>query len=1026
MNTKLYQIFNETNEEQQEDTKKVTSLKTFYEKYPHFNYHYYRKMNETILNGFGEIDTIIYWYKNDRNFDFGSYENQLPYHKKDILIYPHTTFQENNGGIMVQYKISQILDSLGERVRILNFHDNNASNPIYNNFYENDFKLNNMVVVYCEDIEGNPFNGKYVVRWMLSELGKNVPYEKLYTWNKDELVYFFNYEERFFENDTIKKNDIYKFLTFFYNNENIKNNRYSERNGYCHTFRKMDCYHKNTKYIHSTNSREITRFHKFEDYIDIFNSCEYFVSYDPLTYLQIISILCGCICINYPIENVSKEDWYKKTAFYEFMIENGLQDIPGIAYGDGEIEIERARKTISLLKEQIIQINKWFLEKKIKSFILDINNWGNNNNLLKNIYTCDKIYENLNSYFQEVYPAFDPEFYSIFYSDLEIYNFNQSKLINHYHNYGKNEGRLFSVNQFYELYPDFNVYFYRIFNPTINNPYQLMSHYHNYGKKEEIIISEKQFQELYPEFNLDFYSEFHSDLKSHNFTQHIFMYHYHAYGKKEGRICSMNQFLEQFPDFHKKFLPEFNLNLTDLKFQPYQLMSYYSNDKKEQCIDIIFKNFQELYPDFDVEFYKKFNPDLSHFNNFQLMYHYHTIGFNTNKIYFTFDYDFISKEKDLTPELQDKIHNHSYFRKIKNYEELLEFHKTYKKKCFIYCKESFYKYYYDFDYEFYKNKYFLNTGSDSESEEKSEIEILLYYHLQGVSQNHVINNKIKFIMYTPPYENKCGGIIVMHYLCQLINQIDPNKYYAKLFMHNDFKYNNQFCTDFAKIDEINNNTVVIYPETIIGNPLNAKNVVRWILLELGIEMPIDHYKNFGENDHIYYWESKDLSDYKQLSCPWLNPIFYNKNVEKKNKQKTCYLIKKGRLIHKQFANYHPSDSICIDDLSSEEINVIFNECRYFYCYDPNSAYVIFSLICGCIPIIRPIEGVSENDYFKSRIFNFKGTIYNKGIVYGYDENKIQYILNEDLNEISNYYKNLFNMYIKTVKDFLEDMNNLHI
>lgn len=280
-------------------------------------------------------------------------------------------------------------------------------------------------------------------------------------------------------------------------------------------------------------------------------------------------------------------------------------------------------------------------------------------------------------------------------------------------------------------------------------------------------------------------------------------------------------------------------------------------------------------------------------------------------------------------------------------------------------------------------------------------------------------------MYTPPYDNTSGGITVMHYLCNLINQSDPNKYYAKVFMHNDLKYNNEFCIDFAKIDEINDNTVVIYPEIISGNPLNAKNVVRWILLELGIEMPIDHYKNFGENDHIYYWETKDLSDFKQLSCPWLNPIFYNKKVENENKQKTCYLIKKGRLIHKKISNIHPTDSICIDDLSLKEINEIFNECKYFYCYDPNSAYIIFSLICGCIPIIQPIEGLNETDYFKSRIFNFKGTIYNKGMVYGYNKKEINYILENKLNENNDkYYTNLCNMYNETVTNFLNDVEKI--
>jgi hypothetical protein len=242
-------------------------------------------------------------------------------------------------------------------------------------------------------------------------------------------------------------------------------------------------------------------------------------------------------------------------------------------------------------------------------------------------------------------------------------------------------------------------------------------------------------------------------------------------------------------------------------------------------------------------------------------------------------------------------------------------------------------------------------------------------------------------------------------------------------MQNNIRYNNPFCNDFARIDEINDNTVVIYPEIVSGNPLNAKNVVRWILLDLGTEMPLDHYKKWGLNDLVYYWESKENSNnLKQLNCQFLNPIF--KNTNSSERIKTCYLVKKGRLIHKNINYIHPQDSTCIDGLSLKEINDIFNECKYFYSYDANTAHVIHAAVCGCIPIVYPIDGVSEEEYFKSRMYNYKNTVYNKGILYSYDLDKINYILENKLNENNEeYYKNLFNLYqINTISSFLEDIN----
>ena len=54
--------------------------------------------------------------------------------KKNILIYGHTPFRKNDGGIMAQYNLAYLLNKFGENVKILNIFDGNKENPIYNNF----------------------------------------------------------------------------------------------------------------------------------------------------------------------------------------------------------------------------------------------------------------------------------------------------------------------------------------------------------------------------------------------------------------------------------------------------------------------------------------------------------------------------------------------------------------------------------------------------------------------------------------------------------------------------------------------------------------------------------------------------------------------------------------------------------------------------------------------------------------------------------------------------------------------------
>jgi hypothetical protein len=874
--------------------------------------------------------------------------------EKNILIYPHKEFNNNDGGISVQYYLANVLSKLGVNVQIYNVYDKNSHNSIYNNFIDNIKNVNfdNTIVIYCEGVVGNPLRAKYVVRWMLSKLGQNVPYHHYDSWGKNELVYFFNSEK-----EMVNKNVQFKLLSLFYFDTNIKNHNL-ERKGLCYTIRKKTQFSHNID-INEINSLfnlpifEITRSHNQNDYIDIFNNHEYFISYDPLTFLNIIAILCGCVSIVYPINGVSKIEYFKMTPFYQYMVEKNIFEIYGLAYGINDEEINYSKNTLHLAKNQMIDIQNWFVHKYVQQFLNDLNIWDKNYNILK--YYKYSMCENI--------PVFDVDFYRSVHNDLK--DFPNERIINHFYHYGINEKRLASEKHFYILYPEFDADFYKYFYEDLKNHSnkELLSHYYYFGNNEKRITSTNNFYEIYPYFDPNFYRFIYSDLQNLNDIK--LMNHYYNYGVKEGRIASE-------------------------------------------------KYFYFLYPNFDINYYKSFNIDLKDMTNEELIKHFINVGLIINKKYF--DYDFII-EDNYSFSIQNKKNNYNdtSFRTIDNYGKLQNFFKQYEKKYYIYNKESFYTYYYDFDYDYYKNIYFKHDNKIKEDD------ILLYYHLIGKYKKHCINNKITIIMYSPIFNEKCGGIIVMHYFCKLINEKYNDKFCAKLFMCNNLKYKNPFCNYFARIDEINDNSLVIYPEIVIGNPLNAKNVVRWILLELGIEMTLDHYKNWSESDLIYHWENID----KQLSCPFYNNIFTNKNLE--NRNKTCFLIKKGSLIHKNINYIHPQDSICIDDLSLEEKANIFNNCKFFYTYDPNSAYIIFAAACGCIPIIYELEGVNEEDYFKSKIFNFENKIYNKGIVYGNNVEKINYILKNKLNENNKkYYKNLFAMIEeKTIPMFLNDVENIY-
>ena len=558
-------------------------------------------------------------------------------------------------------------------------------------------------------------------------------------------------------------------------------------------------------------------------------------------------------------------------------------------------------------------------------------------------------------------------------------------------------------------------FIYKIFNKDLQefNDHDLHLHYCIYGQFEDRIINLHFFDEKYPNFNPFIYRKIYSDLKDYNDLDTKI--HYHFYGQYEDRITNLIFFENKYPDFSANIYYKVQTDLKEFNEQDLKIHYHFYGQKNIfNSLSKFTNDFSLNNPDFDLELYRNFNESLKDFSHLELMIHYIMIGSISNTNYLKYDFiveNYYEGIEENNP-LYETIKNHHYYRKFDNYDDLFEYNKQFIKKFYIYNKKFFYLYYPDFDVNYYSNRYFKD-------ENLSELEIMNYYHNIGRNQKHIINNKYKIIIYTPPFDIKCGGIVVMHYLPNLINIMKNDKFYGKLFIYNNLKYDNIFCTDFAKIDEIDDNTIVIYPETISGNPLNAKNVVRWILLDLGIEMPVDHYKNWNPNDLVYFWEarSKKTNNFKKLRYHWLNPIFTNKNLEK---YKTCYLIKKGSLIHCNINYMHPNDSICIENLSLNEIANIFNECKYFYCYDPNTMYIIYAIFCGCIPIIYPIENMSKDDYCKRGVFYKDNIIYNKGFAWGDSIEEINYA-KETLFEANKEIKELFESDKESINSFLNDI-----
>ena len=237
----------------------------------------------------------------------------------------------------------------------------------------------------------------------------------------------------------------------------------------------------------------------------------------------------------------------------------------------------------------------------------------------------------------------------------------------------------------------------------------------------------------------------------------------------------------------------------------------------------------------------------------------------------------------------------------------------------------------------------------------------------------------KFVIYTYDYNPGVGGIKVMHKLCDMLNANGFEAYLMPIHIRDDFytcsDYNTPLITQEI-LDDLDN-AVIIYPEGIQGNPLNAKNVTRWIL------GPFDPQaaKTYSKSDLVYWYMDYYYNDYLgQRDNQLFISEFHSERFTNVGYERTgsCYTIRKAN----PTTLIHPEDSIFIPfNAAGDLIGLaeLFNRTERFYCYDNYTFLFTQAAMCGCISVIIPDGTKTKEEWLNG------SRLYKYGIAYGEDD-----------------------------------------
>lgn len=290
------------------------------------------------------------------------------------------------------------------------------------------------------------------------------------------------------------------------------------------------------------------------------------------------------------------------------------------------------------------------------------------------------------------------------------------------------------------------------------------------------------------------------------------------------------------------------------------------------------------------------------------------------------------------------------------------------------------------------------------------------------------------LIYThmPKFSFTDGGTVVQYLLAKTLEEYGQNvRIYARGIKINNSIFSKFYHNDFP----IDDNWVVIYCEGTIGNPLNAKNVVRWMLSKLGQNVPYSNLYTWDKNELVYHYhycsEEKMANNpdkcnlYKMLNVIYINPLIINNNLT--SRKNTCFTIRKAIHIHNKMPeSIHPPNSFEITREHTQlECIKIFNNHKYFISYDPITFLYAMAPLCGCISIVIKMDGLSKQDWLNrtslSEYLKETGETTLYGIAYGEDDlqNAINtiHLAKEQWNRIAKYSEN------KYILPFIHDINN---
>jgi hypothetical protein len=230
-----------------------------------------------------------------------------------------------------------------------------------------------------------------------------------------------------------------------------------------------------------------------------------------------------------------------------------------------------------------------------------------------------------------------------------------------------------------------------------------------------------------------------------------------------------------------------------------------------------------------------------------------------------------------------------------------------------------------------------------------------------------VQDKVYFYIYAPAYRENSAGIRVLYMLCDGLNRSELSSWIVQSNPNEKHDSHNLNCPildmeTLIKHQESCDKVIVVYSETVVGNPLRATNVIRYYLNFPGA---LGGTKHFDEREIKLAYSKKISSslqgDFNVLFIPAIDPLTLP-NFDRKSDFSLIYAGKYRAFKGQPIANYeNPCYEIFRDGPKKQprkEVLELLSQAKQIYVWE-NSTIATEAILLNTPVIFMRSDFLSE-------------------------------------------------------------------